>query len=83
MTKKIRTEIVIETRQLIFLKRVQSAAISFCAVCGSEMFKPEIAALISATGTREIYRRVETGAIHFTEKPDGSLLVCFGSVIKI
>ncbi len=76
MTKKIRTEIVIETRQLIFLKRIQSAAISFCTECGAEMFKPETAALISSTNTREIYRRVENGTIHFIERQDGSLLVC-------
>ncbi len=76
MTRKRRTEIVIETRQLIFLKRIQSAAISFCAECGSEMLKPETAAFFSQIGTREIYRRVENGTIHFIEERDGSLLVC-------
>lgn len=73
MTKKRRTEIVIETRQLFFMKNVESSAVSFCGECGAEMFKPEIAALLSGIGTREIYRRVETGTIHFIERQDGSL----------
>ena len=76
MRKKRRTEIIIETRQLIFLKSTGNPAKSFCAECGSELFKPETAALVSGIGTREIYRSVEAGTIHFIEKPDGSLLVC-------
>jgi len=45
------------------------------------MLPPDHAALLSHVPTRMIYRLVETGSIHYREKPDGSLIVCVRSLI--
>jgi hypothetical protein len=45
------------------------------------MISPEAAAAIAALTVRSIYRLVESGGIHFIEKPDG-LLICVRSVLE-
>jgi hypothetical protein len=31
---------------------------------------------------RAIYRRVEAGELHFTETPEGQLLICLNSILR-
>jgi hypothetical protein len=45
------------------------------------MLPPDHAAVLSHVPTRTIYRLVETGAIHFRETPNGSLVVCVRSLV--
>jgi hypothetical protein len=40
------------------------------------MVTPDAAAELAGVTTRAIYVRVECGALHFKELPDGTLLVC-------
>jgi hypothetical protein len=47
------------------------------------MITPEEAKELANTSAREIYRWVETGQVHFTESPDGSLLLCPHSILRI
>jgi len=44
------------------------------------MVTPEEAAALAQTTTRDIYRRVEAGELHFTERPEGALLLCLNSL---
>jgi excisionase family DNA binding protein len=53
-----------------------------CPDCGapSEMLTPESAAEMAGVSPRTVYRWVETGRVHFTERPDGRLFVCLTSL---
>jgi RNA polymerase sigma factor (sigma-70 family) len=42
------------------------------------MFTPEDAAAMAGINTRELYRLIEDGLLHFIETPGGGLLVCLG-----
>jgi hypothetical protein len=44
------------------------------------MLAPEQIAAITGTSTRDIYRRVEAGELHFTETESGVLLICLDSL---
>jgi hypothetical protein len=44
------------------------------------MLTPEVAARLASVSPRTIYRWIEAGALHFTETPDGILLVCQASL---
>lgn len=46
----------------------------------SGMITPEEAAALCDVSTRVIYRLLETGAVHFSEKPGGELLICLASL---
>lgn len=57
---------------------------TFCAVCAAEveMLSVEEAVAVSKLRAREIFRRIESGAIHFNEMADGLMLVCRQSLVK-
>jgi hypothetical protein len=76
------TEIVIETDELIVVPRRAQVVRAWCATCEVEveMFPPEIAAVVFHCSARDVYRLVESGAVHFTEDALGLLLVCSRSV---
>lgn len=62
----------------------ETTARAWCVECGPEveMVAPEVAARLHRLTTRAIYRRAETGAMHFAETPDGLMLVCPASLAK-
>lgn len=72
------TEIIIETDEVLLFKKTSAPIVAWCAQCGAEreMLVPEVAAIIAHRSTREIYRLVEAGQIHFTESADRALYVC-------
>jgi UDP-N-acetylglucosamine:LPS N-acetylglucosamine transferase len=73
-----RTEIVIETDELLIISRSGQSTFRGCAVCGLrvEMVSPEEAASIAGTNARAIYRQAEAKLIHFAETSEGALVVC-------
>lgn len=75
---KRRTRVVVETQQLLVIKRGGLQARDWCRSCARQvsMITPEEAALILQTSTRTIYSWVEADLIHFSEQPGGSLLIC-------
>lgn len=81
ITKTIRRKIISETKQVAVL--VNSAAQNdlWCELCGegSAMISPLLAAKLSRTSTREVYRLIETGKVHFIEMPDRQIFVCSAS----
>jgi hypothetical protein len=79
MSKKWkRTEITIESETTMILRRNTGGIRVWCGLCGAEsqMLTPDAAAGLAGVTTRAIYTRVERGALHFCELPDGTLLVC-------
>ena len=81
--KQQTTEIFIETREKIVFRQTSAQEVSaVCERCGSDsiFIVPERAAFLFDLTTREIYRRVESGAIHFLETGAGSTFVCAASL---
>jgi hypothetical protein len=80
--KERRTEITLQTERTISIKSSR-ALTALCEQCGREvqMFTPGQAALISGLSSREVYHRVETSEVHFTETVEGLLLVCLDSLL--
>jgi hypothetical protein len=82
MGKKKRTEITIETDRVLIIKRPKGLVPGWCPKCAQqvEMVVPDQAAAITCVSTRTVYRWVEAEKIHFTENPDGLLLICLNSL---
>jgi len=79
---KRRTEILLEITQLLIIKRRGDSGLAWCEGCARnvQMISTEKAAIIARQSTRNIYRWVEAGRVHFTEKPEGHLLICLDSL---
>jgi hypothetical protein len=75
-------EFSVEKSETYTFRRLSRLVVRWCGDCGSEveMSKPDAASEITGISTRKIYSGIEDGATHFTELPDGSLLVCLRSI---
>jgi hypothetical protein len=75
---KRRVEITVETERVLLVRGRSVSYTAWCEGCGARvrMVTAEEAARLSGLSTREIFRRVEAGALHFAETPEGELLVC-------
>lgn len=85
MSEKSRTEITIETDRMFIIRRRRLLTQAWCAAC-SEMVKMaalEDAAKLVRMRSREVYRAVEAGKLHFIETSEGRLLICFNSLALI
>lgn len=76
-----KTEIEIEFSETVAYSRRSERFETFCPNCKSlvEMATPPIAAILTHSTEREIYRLVETGAVHFIETD--RVLICLNSLI--
>jgi len=82
--KTRRTEKLIEIHEFYAIRTASGSLPALCTDCTTPdgiMLPPDHAALLSHVPTRVIYRLVETGSIHYREKPDGSLLVCVRTLV--
>ena len=77
------TEIEIELSETVAYSRRSERFETFCPECKSlvEMSSPQVAAILTRTTEREIYRLVETGKVHFVETD--RVLVCLKSLTEI
>ena len=78
-----RAEITVEFNQVVVIKKPEGLVVMRCPVCEERvnMVTTEAAALLSNVDTRTIYRRIEAGAIHYAETPEGLVLVCLNSLL--
>jgi hypothetical protein len=83
MKKRTRTEITIEARRRIIVRRTRPTA-AWCRCDGRPlpMVTAEDAAALTGVSARAIYRWVEAARLHFAETADGRLLVCLNSLRK-
>jgi hypothetical protein len=84
MKKRKRTEIVVEREQVFVIRKLDDSAPQCCPQCGDQvqMVSVDEAASIRGVSSREIYQQVESAQVHFSEKPDGRLLICLASLFK-
>ncbi len=80
MTQK--TEIEFELNETVAYSRRNERGEAFCPHCEMlvEMATPQIAAILVQSNEREVFRRLETGEIHFIETE--RVLVCLNSLTK-
>ena len=80
---KKRRETIIETHRVQIIRRRRPGLTAWCNGCSAYvlMITPEEAAALTNVTTRAIYRRVEAGALHFTETAEGALIVCPDSLV--
>lgn len=79
-----RAEITVEFNQVVVIKQPEGLVVQWCPVCEEQvnMITTEAAAVLSNVDTRAIYRRIETGTIHFAQTPEGFALICLNSLLK-
>jgi hypothetical protein len=82
MIQKKRTEITIETDRIVVISGRSHSARAWCKSCGRQvtMVTVDDAARLARVSSRTIFRWVEDEKLHFTERPDGCLLVCYESI---
>jgi hypothetical protein len=80
---KKKIQLTVETRELLVIKRTKNLTRTWCGECAGHvpLIKPEEAAVLAGVSPRTIYRRVESGLVHFAESPEGWLLICLGSLL--
>ena len=77
-----KTEIEIAFSETIAYSKRQERFEAFCPECKSlvEMTTPQIAAILTRSNEREIYRFIETGKVHFVETD--RVLICLKSLTE-
>ena len=83
MSKKTRTEISIETDQVVVIRH-RHIARQWCVVCATQtqMITAEAAAALTSASRRHIYRLAEQARLHIRETADGVLWVCLNSLLN-
>lgn len=78
---KKRTEITIETDRLLVVSG-RGRKVNWCAPCGQyiEVVTTDEAAILARVSARTIFHWVESGKLHYTETPEGLLLICPNSL---
>lgn len=76
--------ITIETRQRIVIRQTPRRTF-WCEFCAArvDVSTPERAAVRLATNQREIFKRIESGSLHFAEDANGSVFICVNSLKNI
>lgn len=79
---KQKTEIEIELSETIAYSKRQERFEAFCQLCKSlvEMSTPQVAAILTHSKEREIYRLIEVGKVHFVETD--KVLICLRSLTE-
>jgi hypothetical protein len=77
-----RTVISFETREFLLVHRAQTEGRSMCDGCNAETdwLTPEQAIVVTGLNAREIFRRVESGSLHFKETTEGFSFICAQSL---
>ena len=86
MSRTRRTEKTIEIHEFYVIRTASGSLPALCAECSTGdaiMVAPEQAAAVAHVPVRMIYRWIEIGVIHYTEEPNGSLIVCVKSLIAL
>lgn len=80
--KMKKTEIIAETERVLVSRRGQRSIQVWCEQCARQvkMLTAEEVTSVVGVSQRTIYRWVEAEKVHFTETPDGRLLICADSL---
>ena len=82
--KRRRTELTIQTHEVVVLHGGEAQTRAWCRQCREErvFLLPEAAARLAGVSVRTIYRRVEEKRLHFLETPDGRVRVCVEAIAE-
>lgn len=85
MNTDTRTEITVETHEVIVIRHRSRFPKPSCVRCGSQalMLSVDEATVLFGFSTRELCRLVEEEQIHFMETSRRMLLVCPESLVKL
>ena len=80
---KKRMEITLEVDRLTLVSNRTSQDL-WCDGCSAvvRMLTVDEAAAVASATSRSIFRRVETGELHFAETPTGRLFICLNSLSR-
>jgi len=85
MSHKRKIKITVTRRELLYTlgERSSISTTSWCSQCDGEfsVLTPRLAAEFLSVSTREIYRMVEAGRVHYVEAPDQELFICLNSLL--
>lgn len=78
MTRTRRTEVTIETDEIVVVRSSRTTILPLCPQCCDTvaMITPDQAAEMVSSNTRTIYRLMEQGQIHNIETEEGQVFVC-------
>jgi hypothetical protein len=78
-----RTEITVETRQVMVVHRQGNMVQNWCAQCGAKagMIRLE-EAVLAGLSLREIRHKIEADRLHLVEVADGLHFICLNSLLK-
>ena len=84
LAKRRRTEITIQTREMVVLHHPDPSSRAWCPACRAtrNFVLPEEAARIAGVGVRAIFNRIEDNRVHFLESREGLVRVCSESIGK-
>jgi hypothetical protein len=79
---KRRTEITVETDEIIIIRQPGRALRIWCKECDRQVMMVTVdqAAAITSRSSRAIFRMAEDGSIHSAETPERFLLICLQSL---
>ncbi|MBI4468270.1 MAG: hypothetical protein HY650_03000 [Acidobacteria bacterium] len=85
MGRKRRIEITVETDRVTIIRSDRNVLRGWCQRCGEQvsMLTVDQAASVACLTPRTINSLVEAERLHFTQTPEGSLLVCLNSVTAV
>jgi hypothetical protein len=85
MHHKRKIKITVTRRELLYTlgERRRVSRTAWCTECAGDfsVLTPGLAAEFLSVSTREIYRMVEAGRLHYTEAPDQELFICLNSLL--
>jgi len=79
------TLITTETSEVWVIREVARGTRAWCKPCGAqvEMVPAELAGRAIGANARKVFRLIEAGRVHSTDKPDGSSWVCLNTLAQI
>jgi len=83
VAKGRKTEKAVEIHEFFVIRTKSGSLPPLCNKCATGdaiMLPPEQAAIVANVPTRTIYRWVEAATVHYTDAPNGSLIVCLKSL---
>jgi hypothetical protein len=77
------TEITVERDEVHVIRRVGRRKIMWCTECARdvEVMTPEDAMVFAGLSGRTVAMWIKTARVHFTETPEGRILICAHSAL--
>ena len=83
MIKRLKqTRITISTSEILVIRQAQSLSLADCPQCGrqTDMLTSEQVVTLTGISSRNLFKLVEDGQLHFRETSQGHLLICLASL---